>query len=168
MVTGVIVLSHRVGKLSFLQAVLRNIDQVILSPLVIILVMRNVAAGNLINRGLGDQRLLMWCGFVMLIWTGLELLTMLFNSKRRAIHDYIAGTVVIRQPVSERVSGYSKVRWALIVLFVAGFIVPRLLPEKNKAVSSEEASPPDQLQSDNQQADRRDANQGIMSKNKKE
>jgi uncharacterized RDD family membrane protein YckC len=30
------------------------------------------------------------------IWAIIELLTMLFNKKRRAIHDYIAGTVVIK------------------------------------------------------------------------
>jgi uncharacterized RDD family membrane protein YckC len=30
------------------------------------------------------------------IWVLLELITMLFNEQRRAIHDFIAGTVVIR------------------------------------------------------------------------
>jgi uncharacterized RDD family membrane protein YckC len=29
-------------------------------------------------------------------WLGLELLTMLTNSKRRALHDLIAGSVVVR------------------------------------------------------------------------
>ncbi|MCH6258114.1 RDD family protein [Puniceicoccaceae bacterium K14] len=32
-----------------------------------------------------------------LFWFGLEIITMLTNSKRRALHDYIAGTVVIKQ-----------------------------------------------------------------------
>lgn len=39
------------------------------------------------------------------IWSILEVVTMLFNEKRRALHDYIAGTVVVRtstttQPIS--------------------------------------------------------------------
>ena len=36
---------------------------------------------------------LMWAGFG---WTFLEIVTMLTNSKRRAVHDYIAHTVVVR------------------------------------------------------------------------
>lgn len=36
-------------------------------------------------------------GSGMLIWTFLEFFTMLFNRKRRAIHDFIAGTVVVRE-----------------------------------------------------------------------
>jgi len=35
-------------------------------------------------------------GFWGLIWTVAELATMLSNPKRRAIHDFIAGTVVVR------------------------------------------------------------------------
>jgi len=30
------------------------------------------------------------------VWLALEVITMLFNKKRRAIHDYMAGTVVVR------------------------------------------------------------------------
>jgi uncharacterized RDD family membrane protein YckC len=33
---------------------------------------------------------------VALVWILLELITMLANKKRRAIHDFIAGSVVIR------------------------------------------------------------------------
>lgn len=31
-------------------------------------------------------------------WFGLEVVTMLTNNKRRALHDFIAGSVVIRKP----------------------------------------------------------------------
>ena len=34
--------------------------------------------------------------FVLFTWHLLEIITMLFNKKNRAIHDYIAGTVVVR------------------------------------------------------------------------
>ena len=33
-----------------------------------------------------------------LIWTGSELIVLLLNEKRRALHDFIAGTVVIHKP----------------------------------------------------------------------
>ncbi len=35
-------------------------------------------------------------GFAYFLWHLLEIITMLFNEKNRAIHDFIAGTVVIR------------------------------------------------------------------------
>lgn len=35
-------------------------------------------------------------GMVFLGWVLLEILTMLFNERRRAVHDFIAGTVVVR------------------------------------------------------------------------
>jgi uncharacterized RDD family membrane protein YckC len=35
------------------------------------------------------------------IWVWGEFLTMLFNERRRAVHDYLAGTVVIHDPVVE-------------------------------------------------------------------
>lgn len=36
-------------------------------------------------------------GGALLGWSLLELITMLTNSKRRALHDWIAGTVVVRE-----------------------------------------------------------------------
>ena len=36
--------------------------------------------------------------FIIYGWVVLEMFTMLFNKRRRAIHDFIAGTVVIRTP----------------------------------------------------------------------
>ena len=41
----------------------------------------------------------MWIGvYGLLAWFLLELVTMLFNPKRRAVHDFIAGSVVKRTP----------------------------------------------------------------------
>ena len=35
-------------------------------------------------------------GFVKFSWVVLEMITMLFNKKRRSLHDWIAGTVVLK------------------------------------------------------------------------
>jgi uncharacterized RDD family membrane protein YckC len=37
-----------------------------------------------------------YSGILLFLWTLLELITILMNSKRRAIHDFIARTVVVR------------------------------------------------------------------------
>src|SRR5215467_6690335 len=95
----------------------------------VLLVARNLLAGQLANRGLGDARFLMWFFAVAIAWGALEFITMLFNSKRRAIHDWIAGTVVIRQPIEERVASYLTIRGALIVLLILNAIIPRYFPD---------------------------------------
>ncbi|MCI5194584.1 MAG: RDD family protein [Candidatus Electrothrix sp. AU1_5] len=38
--------------------------------------------------------------FSLLLWPLIEIITMFFNSKRRALHDFIAGTVVIRTDIT--------------------------------------------------------------------
>ncbi len=38
----------------------------------------------------------MWTTIIVFGWWIAEIITMLTNEKRRAIHDYIAGTVVVR------------------------------------------------------------------------
>lgn len=131
MATGVLILDKSEQKLTLRQAILRNIVQVILVPIFIILVSNNLLAGRFANRGLGDPRSLMWFFGAMMVWSILEFITMLFNSKRRAVHDFIAGTVVVRQPIDERNRNYLKIRWALIILLVLNLIIPRILPERN-------------------------------------
>jgi uncharacterized RDD family membrane protein YckC len=37
-----------------------------------------------------------WAGYALGVWIWSEVVTMLFNRKRRALHDFIAGTVVVR------------------------------------------------------------------------
>ena len=44
-------------------------------------------------------------GFILMGWVFLELITMLSNSKRRAVHDFIASSVVIRKQKIEERSG---------------------------------------------------------------
>jgi uncharacterized RDD family membrane protein YckC len=39
---------------------------------------------------------------IPLLWFVAELVTMLTNKKRRALHDYIAGTVVVRTNIEDR------------------------------------------------------------------
>jgi uncharacterized RDD family membrane protein YckC len=39
-----------------------------------------------------------WALWVAMVWVCSEVLTMLFNKRRRALHDFIAGTVVISDP----------------------------------------------------------------------
>ena len=58
-------------------------------------------------------------------WTLLEVLTMLTNAKRRAIHDFIAGTVVVRVPAR------SGLRWALVALLVASMAVSWNTKDRN-------------------------------------
>ncbi len=42
-----------------------------------------------------------WTRFILLVWTATEVITMLMNCKRRAIHDFIAGTIVVRTNLEE-------------------------------------------------------------------
>ena len=144
MAMGVIVLDYKDRKLSFTQAILRNIVQVLVAPISLTIVLGNLFDGKIINRGLGDLEHIMWLGFAVIIWGALEMITMLFNRKRRAIHDFIAGTVVVRQSKEDRLSGFKELRYALIVLFIASLIVPRLLPEKNMTREGFDATPPNQ------------------------
>ena len=43
----------------------------------------------------------MWTAIVAIIWWFAEFVTMLLNKKRRAVHDFIAGTVVVRTNLEE-------------------------------------------------------------------
>lgn len=136
MATGVLVLDYNNQKLSFTQAILRNIVLVLLAPVTLVIVYGNLAEGNIANRGLGDLESMLWIGSVMMIWGVLEMLTMLFNKKRRAIHDYIAGTVVVRQPIETRLNSFKLIRYGLIALFIASLIIPKILPDNNTSVGN--------------------------------
>jgi len=78
------------------QALLRDIGLVVLNTASLAYLVSLVLAGTYT---LGAEvttipgQMLAWAG---LGWFVLELLTMLTNEKRRALHDYIAGTVVVR------------------------------------------------------------------------
>ena len=105
MVTGVKVLDLTGGKLSFRQALLRDSVPIILSVLAIVDGLPSVLVGlDPYHNGQFTWLLLLqlWGSF---IWFAAELITMLFSSKRRAIHDFLAHSVVVRLSASERVAG---------------------------------------------------------------
>ena len=131
MATGVLISDNNNQQLTLNQAILRNIITVIVAPIFIVLVASNLLAGQLANRGLGDAQFMIWFLAIALGWAVLEFITMLFNSRRRAIHDWIAGTVVVRQSIEERIASYLTVRRTLVILLVLNVIIPRLLPEMN-------------------------------------
>jgi hypothetical protein len=49
-----------------------------------------------INKEMPPPAMFQWAVNLGLYWAILELITMLFNEQRRAIHDFIANTVVVR------------------------------------------------------------------------
>jgi len=97
MVMGVKVLDVSEQKLSLRQAVLRDIVPLVLtiigtaSLLPAVLKGGNPYAGTVELTTLDLVSIYAGAG-----WALLELVTMLSNSKRRAIHDFIAGSVVVR------------------------------------------------------------------------
>lgn len=48
-------------------------------------------------QSLDQDSVLTIVSLIMISWVVLESVSMLFNDKRRAVHDYIAGSVVVRQ-----------------------------------------------------------------------
>jgi uncharacterized RDD family membrane protein YckC len=83
-------------KLSLRQALLRDCFPILLGLLVIFDDVPEVLAG--VSR-YNDPDIGIWTEVAMygsLIWFAVELLTMLTNRKRRALHDFIAGSVVVR------------------------------------------------------------------------
>jgi uncharacterized RDD family membrane protein YckC len=99
--TGVRVHSLSGGPLSLRQAAMRDIVPLIATIVVVLVGLPEVAHGKSPYpdatagfAGLGTfDRVRLWS---MGAWWILEVVTMLFNSKRRALHDFIAGTVVTR------------------------------------------------------------------------
>jgi len=81
--------------LTIKQSCLRDIVPIILFP-VTIYAYAQIAFYGQTYESLEQGLLFMFIGLVMLGWVLLETISMLFNEKRRAIHDYIAGSVVVR------------------------------------------------------------------------
>jgi uncharacterized RDD family membrane protein YckC len=111
-----------------MQAMLRHIVPILFLPYFAFIQVQNILAGHLGNRAMGDD---LW-GFgtfflLMFGWLALEVVTMLTNRKRRAVHDFIAGTVVVRE------SPRTPLRWWLAGLLVLSFVVPHFIEERNIA-----------------------------------
>lgn len=94
MITGVTVLTvAREDSISSRQSVIRE------SPYIGILLIGWLVNSYAIAADAGISQFAfidMTIGYAAMTWFILEVITMLFNDKRRALHDYIAGTVVVR------------------------------------------------------------------------
>lgn len=96
MATGVIVLDVSEQKgLSLKQACLRDIVPLLVWPLNIhlayLMAFEKVSEEELLNYPIYQAIVITMIG-----WLVLELVTLLMNRKRRAVHDFIAGSVVVR------------------------------------------------------------------------
>ena len=97
MALKVIVLDVSERPLSMWQAVLRDILNVVLMPVIVAINIPRIIQGVDIYRQHSATTIEVILGFASLAWVLLEFVTMLTNNKRRALHDFIAGSVVIRK-----------------------------------------------------------------------
>jgi uncharacterized RDD family membrane protein YckC len=109
MVTRVRVVDFRTeGKISFQQALLREGVPMVLSLgflgyEIFAVPTRRLAPGDLANGQALVANKALWLPTALpALWFVAEVLTMLTNEKRRALHDFIAGTVVVRTNTDER------------------------------------------------------------------
>lgn len=97
MLTGVKVLDLSEERIpSFRQALLRDIGPIVLNALSLAYVIYLIVSGKYGRAGEVSTlpfEVLTWAAFG---WALLEIITMATDEKRRALHDYIAGTVVVR------------------------------------------------------------------------
>ena len=83
------------GVITFKNAFLRDAIPILLTFLMLVI----WPNWNVIAENQSTAPMPFFFSFILvlsLVWTGLEILTMLSNEKRRALHDYIAGTVVVK------------------------------------------------------------------------
>jgi uncharacterized RDD family membrane protein YckC len=78
-------------KISFGQAILRDIVPL---GLTLIIYLISILGLSRDNSELTFSSLLIL--YILVIWSILEIITLLFNKKHRALHDIIAGTVVLK------------------------------------------------------------------------
>ena len=94
MVTKVKVVDVSLAKLSMRQAFLRDSVYIALTTAAIIIGIPEILDGG--NSYQNPNTLSAWIlVYASLAWFVVELVTMLTNSKRRALHDFIAGSVVV-------------------------------------------------------------------------
>jgi uncharacterized RDD family membrane protein YckC len=108
MVTRVRVVDFRTeGRISFKQALLREGIPLVLSLgivgyQVVALVNGSLPPEAFLENETGPARGMLWLLILLnVLWFVAEVLTMLTNPQRRALHDFIAGTVVVRTNVEE-------------------------------------------------------------------
>ena len=81
------------SRLSYKQAAIRDFVPCILVPVSLWYSLHAVTLGEV-----PDLSLYRSVASLALVWVLLELVTMLLNDQRRAIHDFIANTIVVRVP----------------------------------------------------------------------
>ena len=81
---------------SLRQAFLRDIRNVVTSSLAYLYLVQVVLSGKYVRDAELSATPGMILGSAALVWFLLEVVTMLTNSKRRALHDFIARTVVVK------------------------------------------------------------------------
>lgn len=136
MACNVKIIDIKRNPLRFHQAVMRCLVPVLTTPIFIFIQTRNILRGELEKRALGDLlgdfSAIMWIVGILLGWGLLEFITMLTNQKRRAIHDYIAGTVVVRvEATRSHKLKVKALRWFLFLLLIFDFIISHLIEENN-------------------------------------
>ncbi|MDH5443958.1 MAG: RDD family protein [Gammaproteobacteria bacterium] len=95
MITGVKVLDISEDKLSYRQAALRDIVPLLGWPVSIYASFQASFGGMGFVNAFSTPAMLIYFS-ILFGWIILEMVTMLFNKKRRAIHDFIAGSVVVK------------------------------------------------------------------------
>ncbi len=93
---GVKVLDVTEKKLSLRQALLRDCVPIMFSVLIIFDDLSTVLAGRSRSDNTELDWVLIMAAYGYMLWFAAELVTMLFSSKRRALHDFIASSVVVR------------------------------------------------------------------------
>jgi uncharacterized RDD family membrane protein YckC len=80
------------------QALKRDIVPLLVTVLLLPYDLYQIIAGKfyLMHPGTMPDKISMILAFVLMGWFFVEVITMMFSSKRRALHDFIAGSVVVR------------------------------------------------------------------------
>lgn len=98
MIVGVKVVNHaNEAKINVIQSLRRESVGLVLNVSWFILILAIVISFEI--SGVVSENLLytiFWFGLLAIAWGVSEFITMLFNDKRRAVHDYIGKTVVVR------------------------------------------------------------------------
>ena len=100
MACKVVVLDVSERPLSMRQAVLRDIFGVVLLPIGLAINISGILRGIDISLPANFTAIDWIITYSAIGWFLIEVVTMLTNDKRRALHDFIAGSVVIRRPNS--------------------------------------------------------------------
>ena len=82
--------------LTIQQACMREFMLILYIPFSIYIYVQIAFYGQSEEITLQESPWFFYFGVVLLAWAFLEIVSMLFNKKRRAVHDFIAGSVVVK------------------------------------------------------------------------